>query len=336
LTPRALLQPVRLAGTTVSRASLHNADYIKAKDIRIGDMVVVEKAGEIIPYVVRSEPGARTGAEKVFHFPTKCPVCGSPVKRDEKGAFYRCTATDCVARVKRLLRSFAHRGAMDIDGLGVEIVEQLVDTGLVRSIPDLYRLTKDQLVELERMGDKSAQNLLDGIAASKDRGLARVLTGLAIPHVGEHVAEVLAREFGNIDGLLSAPLDRLSRVNGIGPVLAESVHQFFQSMTGRKLIGELRDLGVKLTEDAKPSPKAAGGADLTGKTFVVTGTLERYSREEIEALIKRLGGKVAGSVSKKTSYVIAGEKAGSKLDKARELGVPVFSEDEFDKMIRRE
>ncbi|HXG11919.1 MAG TPA: NAD-dependent DNA ligase LigA [Gemmataceae bacterium] len=335
LTPVAHLDPVQLAGTTVSRASLHNADFIASKDIRIGDMVVVEKAGEIIPYVVRSEPGARTGDEKVFHFPTKCPVCGAPVKRDPGSAFYRCTGTNCVARLKKQLRAYAQRNAMDIEGLGVEIIDQLVDTGLVRSIPDLYRLSKEDLVELERMGEKSAQNLLDAIAASKERGLARVLTGLAIPHVGEHVAELLAEEFGNIDALMAASVERLSAVKGIGPVVAQNVYDFFHSTSGQKLIQELRELGVKLTEPKKQKPKDLAGADLSGKTFVVTGTLEKYSRDEIERLIKQLGGKATGSVSKKTDYVIAGANPGSKLDKARELGIPVLTEKEFEKLIGR-
>ncbi len=334
LTPVAHLDPVRLAGTTVSRASLHNADFIANKDIRVGDMVVVEKAGEIIPYVVRPEPSARTGDEKVFRFPAKCPVCGSPVEKDPDGPFYRCTGTDCAGRLKRQLRSFAARSAMDVSGLGEEIVEQLVDTGLVRSIPDLYRLTADKVVELERMGELSTKNLLDGIAASKGRGLARVLTGLGIRHVGETVAELLAWEFGSMDALRDAPLERLAQVEGIGPERARSIQEYLHSPQGRKTVDELKELGVKLTE--APRPKVArDGSDLTGKTVVVTGTLTRYSREEIEALIKKLGGKAAGSVSKKTSYVVAGEKAGSKLDKARELGVPVLTEDEFDALIAK-
>jgi DNA ligase (NAD+) len=335
LTPVAHLEPVQLAGTTVSRASLHNADFISSKDIRVGDMVVVEKAGEIIPYVVRAESAARTGAEKVFHFPKTCPVCGSPVKRDEKGAFYRCTSSNCVARLKKQLRAFAQRNAMDIEGMGVEIIDQLVDASLVRTIPDLYRLKLDDLMELERMGQKSSQNLLDGIAASKQRGLARVLTGLAIQHVGETVADLLAQEFTNIDNLMKAPLERLSAIKGIGPVLAQSVHEYFQSTDGKKTIHELRAAGVKLTEDPRLTPAQVGGADLTSKTFVVTGTLQRYGRDEIEGLIKQLGGKATGSVSKKTDFVVAGDKAGSKLDKARELGVRVLTEDEFDKLIGR-
>jgi DNA ligase (NAD+) len=333
LTPVAHLEPVRLAGTTVSRASLHNADFIAHKDIRVGDMVVVEKAGEIIPYVIRSEPSARKGDEKPFHFPSKCPVCGSPVVKDSDGPFYRCTGTDCAGRLKRTLRSYAARSAMDIEGMGEEIIEQLVDTNLVRSIPDLYRLTADKVIELERMGELSTRNLLDGIEASKGRGLARLLTGLGIRHVGETVADDLAREFGNADDLRAAPLERLARVEGIGPERAKSIKEYLDSPSGRKTMDELKTLGLKMTE--APRPKPAGGADFTGKTFVVTGTLARYSREEIEELIKNLGGKAAGSVSKKTSYVVAGEKAGSKLDKAKELGVPVLTEDEFDALISK-
>jgi DNA ligase (NAD+) len=334
LTPVAHLEPVWLAGTTVSRASLHNADEMARKDIRVGDMVVVEKAGEIIPYVVRSEPGARTGAEKPFVFPSRCPVCGSPVVRDEGGVYFRCIGPACPAQLKERLRFYAHRNSMDIEGLGTAIIDQLVDSGLVRSIPDVYSLTLDQLVNLERMGKKSAQNLVDGIEASKERGLSRVLTGLGIRHVGEHAAELLADEFHSMDQLLEASEDRLSRIAGIGPVLAKTIYQFFSSTPGRKIVEDLRAHGLKLTQDPKaPRP---GQTDLTGKTFVVTGTLPHYSREEIEGLIKQFGGKATGSVSKKTSYVVAGEKAGSKLEKARELGVPVLNEEDFKKLIERQ
>jgi DNA ligase (NAD+) len=332
LTPVAYLEPVQLAGTTVKRASLHNADEIARKDIRLGDMVVVEKAGEIIPYVVRAETSARTGAEKIFKFPDKCPVCGEPVERDEGGVYYRCTGPDCPAQLKEKLRFFAHRNAMDIEGLGTALVDQLVDSGLVRAIPDLYALTLESLVELERMGKKSAQNLLNEINASKQKGLARLLTGLAVRHVGEHVADLLAQEFGTIDQLISAPAERLSQVEGVGAVLAESVHRYFQSAGGRKIVEDLRGHGVKLSEPRKARP-AADGADLLGKTFVVTGTLNNYSRDDIESLIKRLGGKATGSVSKKTNYVVAGENAGSKLDKAKQLGVTVLTEAEFQKLI---
>jgi DNA ligase (NAD+) len=335
LTPVAHLEPVQLAGTTVSRASLHNADEIARKDIRVGDMVLVEKAGEIIPYVIRSEPAARTGTEVVYRFPTACPVCGAPVEREEGGVYYRCTAPACPAQLKERLRFYAHRNAMDVEGLGTVLIEQLVDTGLVRSIPDIYRLTLEQLVELERMGKKSVQNLLDGVEASKGRGLTRVLTGLGIRHVGEHVAELLATEFGSIDDLTTASAERLAQVEGIGPERGDSIHRFFDSEAGKKIIEDLRGLGVKLTEDARRAPAAAAGKDLTGKTLVVTGTLAHYSREEIEDLIKQLGGKATSSVSKKTDFVVAGDKAGSKLDKARRLGVAVLSEEEFEKMIGR-
>ncbi len=334
LTPVANLDPVRLAGSTVSRASLHNADYLTTKDIRVGDMVVVEKAGEIIPYVVRSEPAARTGKEKVFQWPKTCPNCGSPVELDKKGTFYRCTGgRNCLGQVKKILRAFAQRSAMDIDGLGVEIINQLVDSGLVRQLPDLYRLTLEQLLQLERMGEKSAANLLEGIAASKNRGLARILAGLAIQHVGVNIAELLARHFNTIDNLMKAGPDTLAAIDGIGPILAESVHDFFQSPSGRDTIAHLKTLGVKLREDAKPKTARPAGNDLTGKTFVVTGTLPNYSRDDIEALIKQLGGKATDSVSKNTDYVVAGDKAGSKLDKAQALGVQVLTEAEFDRLI---
>ncbi len=334
LTPVAHLEPVKLAGTTVKRASLHNAEFIKSKDIRVGDMVVVEKAGEIIPYVIRSEPGARTGHEKHFHFPKECPFCGGPVELDKHGTFYRCTkGRDCAAQVKEILRGYARRSAMDIEGLGEKIIDQLVDSGLVKSIPDLYRLTLEQLVELERMGEKSAKNLLDGIEASKERGLARVLAGLAIPHVGDSNSDMLANEFENIDALAGASVERLDAIEGIGPSMAQSIHEYFHSETGRHIVKELKELGVKLAQEPRPKAARAGGTDLTGKSIVVTGTLKNYQREEIEALIRQLGGKAAGSVSKNTAFVVAGEKAGSKLDKARELGVKVISEEEFDKMI---
>jgi DNA ligase (NAD+) len=334
LTPVAELEPVKLAGTTVKRASLHNADYLAAKDIRIGDMVVVEKAGEIIPYIVRAETAVRTGAEKEFRFPEHCPFCDSPLERE--GAFWRCTGGDqCVNQRKKRIRSFATRGAMDIEGLGEKIVDQLVDAGLVKSIPDLYRLTVPRLLELERMGEKSAQNLVSGIEASKTRGLCRLLAGLAIPHVGTSVADLLAQELLSIDALMDATEDRLSSIDGVGPVMAQDIHAYFQDPVHRKMLHELKELGLKLAQEPRSAPSQAGGTSLAGKTFVVTGTLQRYQREEIEELIRNLGGKASGSVSKNTSYLVAGEKAGSKLEKAQSLGVAVLSEDDFDKLIGR-
>lgn len=330
LTPVAELEPVKLAGTTVRRASLHNFEFVETKDIRIGDVVVVEKAGEIIPYIVRSEPGARTGKEKKFAFPETCPFCGSPVEKD--GAFFRCTGTECTPQFKKRIRHFATRGAMDIENLGVKIIDQLVDAGLVKSLPDLYKLTLDQLLELERMGELSAQNLLDGLEASKGRGLARVLSGLAIPHVGESVADLLAQTFLSIDALMDADAEKLSSINGVGEVMAEDIVAYFKNDAHRAVIDELRKLGLKLTEEARAKTTGAAG-DLTGKTVVVTGSLTKYGRDEIEALIRQKGGKPAGSVSKNTSFVVAGEKAGSKLEKAKSLGVPVMTEDEFDAMV---
>jgi DNA ligase (NAD+) len=235
-----------------------------------------------------------------------------------------------VGQLRQKLKGFARRGAMDIEGLGDEMIAQLVDSGLVKSLPDLYRLTLDQLLELERVGKKSGQNLLDGIEASKERGLARLLAGLAIPHVGEAVADLLAKAFGDIDSLMSASVECLNQVEGIGPIMAQDIHAYFHDPVHQKMIEELRQAGVKLADEKKAKP---AGADLSGKTFVVTGTLQKYEREEIEALIRDLGGKAAGSVSKKTDYLVAGDKAGSKLDKAKELGVPVLSEEEFEKMI---
>jgi DNA ligase (NAD+) len=329
LTPVAHLKPVKLAGTTVSRASLHNADQVKQKDIRIGDTVVVEKAGEIIPYVVKSLAAERTGKEKPIVWPKACPVCGSPTVREEGSPFYFCSGgVTCPAQLKKRLGTFAHRDRMDIEGLGEKLAHQLVNSGLVRALPDLYRLKLQELMDLERMGKKSAQNLLDGIQASKGRGLARLLAGLSILTVGVTIAEDLADEFGSMDELLKASLERLSNAKGIGPVRAENLHKYFHSAAGQKTIKELRDLGLKMTQD-----KVVRGTQLAGKTLVVTGTLVRYKRDEIERLIKELGGKPAGSVSAKTDYVVAGDAAGSKLAKAQQLGVPVLTEDEFDKLI---
>ena len=329
LTPVARLEPVRLAGTTVSNASLHNADFISSKDIRIGDMVVVEKAGEIIPYVIRSEPGKRDGSESPFVFPTECPVCGAPVTRDAAGAFYRCTGSECAAKLKRRLRSFAMRNAMDIEGLGSETVELLVDNGFVKSIPDLFSLheKKEQLIQLNRMGEKSATSLLAGIKESKSRGLGRLLGGLGIRHIGETIADDLARRVGTMDKLLTLTEDDIANFPGMGPERAQSLFEWLHSAEGQKTISRLAELHVSM--EAAASAQPASGVDLTGKTFVLTGTLEGLDREDAERMIRERGGKATGSVSKKTTYVVAGEAAGSKLDKARELGVQVLDKSEF-------
>lgn len=329
LTPVAHLEPVKLAGSTVARASLHNEDYLLTKDIRVGDMVVVEKAGEIIPYIVRSEPSLRKGKEKVFQFPKACPVCGAEVKKDARGAFYRCTGTDCLAQLKRKIRHFASRSAMDIEGLGEETVDQLVDAGLIKSLADIYKLQLSQLSGLERMGDLSSRNLLDGVAASRSRGFARLLSGLGMRHVGETLGDILARKFGSMNLLAKASEDELAAIDGIGPERATSIKEWFSVKANQELIEEFQKANLKMDESA---PVTILSDAFAGKSIVVTGTLLRYGREEIERKIRDLGAKASGSVSKKTDYLLAGDKAGSKLEKARELGVRILTEDEFDKL----
>jgi DNA ligase (NAD+) len=333
LTPVADLEPVLLAGTTVKRATLHNADEIARKDVRIGDTVVVQKAGEIIPQVVRVEVDTRTGSETPFVFPTHCPNCGAPVEREPGEVDYRCSnpPSKCSQQLKERLRNFARRDAMDIEGLGDKLIDQLVSKDLVRGLADPYRLDEDALANLERMGKKSAQNLRTGLEASKTRPLDRFLTALGIRHVGTRVAEVLALRFQSIDALRPATLEDLQATPEIGPVVAESVYDFFQDPDNQLLLDELRSVGVN------PSPPeaitaSAGALPFAGKTFVLTGTLPKRSRPEAEAIIKRLGGKVTGSVSKATSYVLAGSDAGSKLEKARQLGIAVIDEAEFERM----
>lgn len=330
--PVAELAPVEIDKTTVKRVSLHNFDDIAQKDIRIGDTVVVEKAGKIIPHVVRVELEKRPAKTQAIAPPTQCPVCQGAVAKDEEGVYLRCINPSCPAQLKERLRFFATRPAMDIEGLGPAIIDQLVDQEVVKNLPDLYELKLEQLLTLERMGPKSAQGLLDGIAASKTQGLARLLTGLTIRHVGVGNARLLAGEFGSIDELMEASVERLAQIEGVGPIVAESVFEFFQQPGNRQLIERLRGSGVKLTEEKKVR-KPTDGAGLEGKTIVVTGTMERYGRDEMEQLIRDLGGKPGASVSKKTSIVVAGEKAGSKLDKAKELGITVMTEAEFLTMV---
>lgn len=332
LTPVALFDPpVQLAGTRVGRASMHNASWIDEMDVRLGDTVVVEKKGEIIPQVVGVMAESRTGKEKPIAWPAACPVCGGPVAKNESATSYGYYCGDvgrCPAQVAGRITSFARRDRMDIDGLGEEVAKQLVDAGLVKTVTDLYRLTKNQLLTLEGFKTAKATNLLNGIAASKDRGLARLLAALTIYGVGESMADLLAEQFPSLDELVAASEADLAKVKGFGPVRAKSVHDYFHTAEGQRLVRELKEFGVKLTHDKKVL--APGSTSLIGKTFVVTGTLTKYDRAGIEARIKELGGKATGSVSKKTDYVVAGENAGSKLDKARELGVRVLTEEEFD------
>ena len=322
LTPVAHFDPpVSLAGTKVSRASLHNAAELERKDIRVGDSVVVVKAGDIIPQVVRSLPEARTGKEHIFKFPRVCPFCGSEVVRTEgdKSFNFSCSAgRNCPGQIVGRLKSFAKRERMDIEGLGEELAQQLVDSELVTTVTDVYRLSEEELLKLDRMGKKKAQNLLAGIEASKGRGFARLLAALSIYGVGESMAFSLAQAFPSMDTLLAASEEQIASVSGIGPVRAKSIHEFFHNETGGQLVRDLRELGIKLTEEVVAVSSTSG---IAGKTVVVTGMLKKYKRNEIEDLIKQLGGKAAGSVSKKTDFVVAGEEAGSKLDKAKELGV---------------
>ncbi len=333
LTPVAELEPVLLAGTTVKRASLHNADELERKDIRIGDAVVIQKAGEIIPQVVRVEVDARKGDEKAFTFPTRCPSCGARVERTAEEVDYYCSnpASKCPEQLKEWIRWYAHRDAMDIDGLGEKLINQLADKGLVKSLADLYRLDAATLIELDRMGKKSADNLMAAIEASKTRTLDRLLTGLTIRHVGTRMSEIIAQKVQALDKLRAMSLEELEALPEVGPVVAASIHEYFQDPENQKLLDELQAVGVK-PEPLQPVKASGGKLPFAGKTFVLTGTLPKRSRPDAEALIKQRGGKVTGSVSKMTSYVLAGEDAGSKLDKAKQLGIPVIDEAEFERM----
>lgn len=327
LTPTGVFEPVTLAGTTVSRATLHNEDFIAQKDIRIGDTVILRKAGEIIPEVVSVVCHAE-GSEP-FRMPAVCPSCGVPVVREEGEAATRCTNPECPAQLLRHLIHFCSRDAMDIDGLGPAVLDQLVSGGLVRSPADLYGLTLAQLTELERMGRKSSENLLNAIARSRRNDLYRLLYALGIPHIGLKAAKLLAARFGTVDAVFQAGEQEIVSIDGFGGIMAKSVRRFFDLPNTAHLIGRLRDAGVNM-EAAAP---VSGDSRFSGKTFVLTGTLPTLTRAQATAIIEKYGGRVSGSVSKKTSCVLAGEDAGGKLAKANQLGVPVISESDFEKMI---
>jgi DNA ligase (NAD+) len=329
LTPVAILEPVEVSGATVSRATLHNADEVRRKDVRIGDWVSVRRAGEVIPEVVKSIPERRTGQEREFRMPTRCPACGGPVTRPPGEVAHRCENLSCPARIKESIRHFASRRAMDIEGLGEKLVDKLVETGLVRKLSDLYRLRKEDLVNLERMGEKSAQNLLAQIARSKGAGLARLIFALGIRYVGEHLAEVLAEHFSSLEALGQATHEELLQVPEVGPRIAQSLVDFFRNEENRRLIQELRELGVK-TEAEKPKE-----GPLSGKTFVFTGALSAFTREEARRMVESLGGRVAAGVSRKVDYVVVGADPGDKLRKARELGLTILTEEEFRRLVGR-
>ena len=329
LTPKVIVEPVRLAGTTVSAATLHNQDNIDRLDVRLGDTVVLQKAGEIIPEVVSVNYAKRPAGTTPFKMPEFCPECGSPVVRDADGAALRCTSPECPAQRLRNLAHFASREAMDIEGLGISVCESLINSGLVRGFADLYYLEAQSVAMLERMGEKSAQNLIAAIEKSKQAGLARLLCAFGIRQVGQKAAKTLAMHFPDLDALMSAGEDELKAIPDIGAITAGFITEWFSLEQSKHQIRLLREAGVSFD-----SRESIVDSRFAGKTFVLTGALQNYTRDEASAIIERYGGKASGSVSKKTSYVLAGENAGSKLTKAQELGVPIISEEEFAEMIR--
>ncbi len=346
ITPVAHLQPVEIADTTVARASLHNADEIERLDIRLGDQVVVEKAGKIIPKVVRVEKHCRVGDLPPWEFPSECPVCETPLVRDAGGVYIRCPSPSCPAQIRQRILYFGSRPGMDIEGLGEEVVDLLLDSGLIHSYGDLYRLDVDRVASLVwpkmrkgkdgklievQFGRLNAQKLISGIDATRNRGLARLLASLSIRHVGPRVAKIITRQFSDLQSLLSASIDDLADIHEIGQAIAESVHDFCRSEYGRSTLGDLENAGV-CVEEIVSEPQVA--SEIAGKTIVVTGTLTQFTRDQVKQLIEDLGARASSSVSKKTDFLLAGEKAGSKLSKAKSLGVKVLSEDDFREMLR--
>ncbi len=332
LTPLAELATVRIAGSNVSRATLHNMDYIADKDIRIGDTAVIEKAGDIIPAVVEVIKDERDGSERRFEMPAVCPECGAPVFREEGEAAYRCTGISCQAQRLRNVIHFVSKPAMDIEGAGPALVEQLLSAGMIRDAADLYTLSVQEVAALDKMGDKSAQNLMAALEKSKTNPLYRLINALGIRHIGEKGAKLLAARFKTMDALAKATEEELTDIDEIGGIMAKAVVDFFSEEQNRDFLARLKAAGVNCVDD---TPEEDGELPFAGQTFVLTGTLARYKRSEASAIIERLGGKTSSSVSKKTAYVLAGEEAGSKLDKANKLGVRVISEEEFEEMVRR-
>ncbi len=327
LTPVAVMEPVRVGGVEVSRATLHNQDEIDRLDVRIGDTVIIQRAGDVIPEVVQVITSKRKGTEKKFKMPSKCPVCGAEVVKEE--AIHRCIGLDCPAQLKGRIKHFASKRAMDIEGLGVKLIDQLVDKGLVKDVADIYYISKQQLIELERMADKSAQNIIDAIEKSKTKPLSKFLYALGIRHVGETTAEDLAHNFPRLEDFFHLSEEDLMKVEGIGPEVAASVFQFFRDKKNKESIERLKKAGVEVIES-----RGKEKGKLAGKTFVFTGALKTFQRDEARDLVESLGGTTASSVSKKVDYVVVGEDPGSKFDKAKELGIKALTEEEFKKMIR--
>ena len=330
ITPMAILDPVKVAGSTISKTTLHNEDFIKEKDLRIGDRVIIQKAGDVIPEVVESVKSKRTGKEKEFVMPKVCPVCGAPTIREEGEAVTRCTGIECSAKALRNIVHFASKEGMEIDGLGYSIIEQLIDRKLISNIADIYNLKLEDIASLKKNGKKFAQNLIDAIEKSKNNDLFKLITGLGIRHIGAKSAKNLARKFRTMDNLMNASIEELSIQNDVGEITAKSIYEFFHEEQSIDLINKLKTAGVNMESLEEESSDNR----FEGKTFVLTGALSKYSRDEASDIIEKLGGKTSSSVSKKTSYVLAGEDAGSKLTKAQSLGVTVITEEEFEEMIK--
>ena len=328
ITPMAILEPVRLAGSTISKTTLHNADFVKEKGLMIGDHVIIQKAGDVIPELVQSVVEKRTGEEKKFEMPTVCPVCGAPAIREDGEAVTRCTGIECSAKALRSIVHFASKTGMDIDGLGYSVIEQLLDNNLIKTISDIYTLQINEIASLKKNGKKFAQNLIDAINESKKNDLFKLITALGIRHVGAKSAKNLAKQYQTMDNLMSATFEELSQCRDVGEITAKSIYEFFRQNQTIDLIQKLKDADVNMESRIQNTDNR-----FEGNTFVLTGSLEKYTRDEASDIIERMGGKTSGSVSKNTTYVLAGEDAGSKLTKARDLGVTVISEAEFETMI---
>lgn len=333
ITPTAILEPVKVAGSTISKTTLHNEDFIKEKGLMIGDTVVIQKQGDVIPEVVDVIKKKRTGEEQEFSMPTVCPVCGAPVVREEGEAVARCIGIECSAKILRNIAHFVSKEGMDIDGLGIKIIEQLVDKELIKNIADIYTLTVDEVASLKKNGRKFAQNLIDAINASKNNDLYKLITALGIRHIGTKSAKSLTKKYNSIDKLAEASFEALSMTEDVGTITAQSVYDFFRQEQTIDLIKKLKQAGVN-TKVIENKEDENYDERFSGKTFVLTGSLENYTREQAGEIIEKFGGKVSGSVSKKTSYVLAGEEAGSKLTKAQDLGIQIISEQDFNEMIK--